>query len=107
MKKVYVISFTMEANKMLEFTLSDIQFVFSSEKRANKQLNIIKKSVVDGKWWSDKNGEPLYGRILSDQYFVKNNGSYMRDVMVETPDGTKAIYRVTQVELNSGYNMNF
>ena len=48
MKKVYVITCTLEANKNLEFTLSDVQYVFSSEKKANTQLNIIKKEAVNG-----------------------------------------------------------
>jgi hypothetical protein len=107
MKKVYVITCTLEANKNLEFTLSDVKYVFSSEKKANKQLDVIKKAVIEGKWWSDSNGNPLYGKILSDQYFVNRHGSHMRDVVVELPNGLKEIYRISQLDLNSGFGINF
>lgn len=106
MKKVYVITCTLEANKNLEFTLSNVKFVFSNEKKANKQLDVIKKLVIEGKWWSDSNGNPLYGKILSDRYFTSYYGAHMRDLMIELPNGLKEIYRISQLDLNSGFGMD-
>lgn len=107
MKKVYVITCTVEANKILEFTLSDVMFAFSSKKKANKQLDVIKKAVIEGTWWSDGNGNPLYGKILSDQSFTSHYNSHMRDVMIESPNGLKEIYRISQLDLNSGFGEEF
>jgi hypothetical protein len=106
MKKVYVITCMIEASNIREFTLSDVLFVFTSEKKANTQLNIIKKEAVNGKWWSDECGKPLYGRVLSDHY-IERNEKYLRDVIIENPNGIKELYRITKLELNSGYNINF
>ena len=43
MKKVYIITHTFTASKLYKFTLSTVEWAFTSKKLANKQLDIIKE----------------------------------------------------------------
>lgn len=107
MKKVYVITYTTEVNKNMGFSISDVLYAFSSEKKANKQLDIIMKLVIEGKWWSDKLGRPLHGKILSEQYCTNRHGYNMRYVMIKSPNGLTEIYKISRLDLNSGFCMDF
>lgn len=107
MKKVYVITCSTEVNKNFSFSLSEVLYVFSSERKANKQLDVIKRAVIEGKWWSDKSGKPLFGKILHEQYFFSRTNYKERSVMIEMPNGLKEIYRISQLDLNSGFGMDW
>ena len=103
MKKVYIITCTMAASKLYEFTLSTVEWVFTSKKIANKQLDIIKNKIENGGWWSDSDGNPKYGKVLSDTNMGdKNYMGVLRDVMIESPYGNHEVFRLQEKELNSG-----
>lgn len=103
MKKVYIITCTMTASKLYEFTLSTVEWVFTSKKIANKQLDIIKNKIEDGGWWSDSDGNPKYGKVLSDTNMGdKNYMGVLRDVMIESQNGIHEVFRLQERELNSG-----
>lgn len=103
MKKVYIITCTMAASKLYEFTLSTVEWVFTSKKIANKQLDIIKDKIENGGWWSDGDGKPLFGKVLHDTNMGdKNYMGVLRDVMIESPNGIHEVFRLQERELNSG-----
>jgi hypothetical protein len=102
MKKVYIITCTTQASRLCEFTLSVVEWVFTSKKVANKQLDIIKDKIENGGWWSDCNGKPLLGKVLRDTNMEKNYMGVLRDVFIETPNGIHEVFRLQERELNSG-----
>lgn len=102
MKKVYVITCTTQASRMCEFTLSIVEWAFTSKKVANKQLDIIKDKIEHGGWWSDADGNPKYGKVLSDTNMKDNFMGVLRDVMIESPHGNHEVFRLQERELNSG-----
>lgn len=103
MKKVYIITCTTAASRVFEFTLSIVEWVFTSKKVANKQLDIIKDKIENGGWWSDSDGKPLLGKVLSDTNMQDNNFmGVLRDVVIESPNGIREVYRLQERELNSG-----
>lgn len=103
MKKVYVITCTMQASRLCEFTLSVVEWVFTSKRTANKQLDIIKDKIEHGGWWSDADGNPKYGKVLSDTNMQDNNFmGVLRDVVIESPNGNHEVFRLQERELNSG-----
>jgi hypothetical protein len=102
MRKVYVITCTTQASRLCEFTLSVVEWVFTSKKVANKQLDIIKDKIENGGWWSDCNGKPLLGKVLRDTNMEKNYMGVLRDVFIETPNGIHEVFRLQERELNSG-----
>ena len=103
MKKVYIITCTTAASRVCEFTLSVVEWVFTSKRTANKQLDIIKDKIENGGWWSEADGTPLYGKILSDTNMEDNNFmGVLRDVMIESPRGNYEVFRLQERELNSG-----
>lgn len=102
MKKVYIITMTMQASRVHEFSLSDIVLVLTSKAKANKQLDIIKDKIENGDWWSDANGNKLCGKVLSDTIMEDNFMGILRDIMIETPNGIKEVFRLQEKELNSG-----
>lgn len=103
MKKVYIITCTTAASRVHEFTLSVVEWVFTSKRTANKQLDIIKDKIENGGWWSEADGTPLYGKILSDTNMEDNNFmGVLRDVMIESPRGNHEVFRLQERELNSG-----
>lgn len=102
MRKVYIITYTMQASKLCEFTLSMVEFAFTSKVKANKQLDIIKDKIENGGWWSDSEGNPKYGKVLSDTNIEDNYMGVLRDVMIESPNGIHEVFRLQERELNSG-----
>lgn len=102
MKKVYIITCTTAASRVCEFTLSLVEWVFTSKKMANKQLDIIKDKIENGGWWSDSDGKPLLGKVLSDTIVEHNYCGVLRDVMLESPNGIHEVFRLQERELNSG-----
>lgn len=102
MKKVYVITCTTQASRMCEFTLSVVEWVFTSKKMANKQLDIVKDKIENGGWWSDANNYKLCGKVLSDTNLEDNYLGVLRDVMIESPNGIHEVFRLQERELNSG-----
>lgn len=103
MRKVYIITCTTQANGLCEFTLSTVEWVFTSKRTANKQLDIIKDKIENGGWWSDSDGNPKYGKVLHDTNMVaKNYMGVLRDVMIESPNGIHEVFRLQERELNSG-----
>lgn len=103
--KVYVITETTEASRMHEFTLSMVRFAFTSKKKANEQLDIIARKVENGGWWSEADGTPLYGNViaLAEEIVL---GNYQRDLLVESPNGLKILWRVNAIEANEGFGFN-
>ena len=103
MRKVYIITCTTQASRSCEFTLSVVEWVFTSKKVANKQLDIIKDKIENGGWWSDSDGNPKYGKVLSDTNTGDNNFMcVLRDVMIESPNGIHEVFRLQERQLNSG-----
>lgn len=103
MRKVYIITCTTQASRLCEFTLSVVEWVFTSKKIANKQLDIIKNKIENGGWWSDSDGNPKYGKVLSDTNMGdKNYMGVLRDVVIESPNGIREVFRLQERELNSG-----
>ena len=102
MKKVYIITSTMQASRVHEFTLSEVKFAFTSKKVANKQLDLIKDKIENGGWWSDANGNNLCGKVLSDTIIEDNFMGLLRDILIETPNGLREVFRLQERELNSG-----
>lgn len=97
MKKVYIITCTTQASSLCEFTLSVVEWVFTSKKLANKQLDIIKDKIENGGWWSYADGNPKYGKVLSDTNMQdKNNMGVLRDVMIESPNGIHEVFRLQE-----------
>lgn len=101
MRKVYIITCTMAANKLCEITLSTVEWAFTSKKAANKQLDIIKDKIENGGWWSDADGNALTGKVVRDVAGGYGRG-ILRDMLIETPNGLREIYRLQERELNSG-----
>lgn len=106
MKKVYIITCTTAASRVCEFTLSMVNYAFTSKKMANKQLDIIKDRIENGGWWSDVDGNPKYGRVLSDTNIEDNLFGVLRDVMIESPNGIHEVFRLQERELNGGMYLN-
>lgn len=102
MRKVYIITCTTAESRVCEFTLSIVEWVFTSKKVANKQLDIIKDKIENGGWWSDCDGKPLLGKVLSDTNMKDNFMGVLRDVMIESPNGIHEVFRLQERELNSG-----
>lgn len=106
MKKVYIITCTPQASKLCDFTLSQIEFVFTSKKQAHKQLDIIKEYVENGRWWTNTDGDKLHGKVLSDYTSKKVTSlGFIRDILIETPNGLREVFRLAERELNSGFGM--
>lgn len=106
MKKVYIITCTTAASKLCEFTLSVVEWAFTSKKMAHKQLDIIKDKIEKGGWWSDSDGKPLLGKVLSDTIVESKYQGILRDVLIESPSGLHEVFRLTERELNSGIYLN-
>ena len=102
MKKVYIITCTTAASKLCEFTLSMVEFAFTSKVKANKQLDIIKDKIENGGWWSDFNGKPLFGKVLSDTNIEDSYMGVLRDVLIESPNGIREVFRLQERDLNMG-----
>ena len=103
MRKVYIITCIMQASRVFEFTLSTVEWVFTSKKNANKQLDIIKNKIENGGWWIDSDGNPKYGKVLSDTNMQDNNFmGVLREVTIESPNGIHEVFRLQERELNSG-----
>lgn len=101
MRKVYIITCTTAASRVCEFTLSIVEWVFTSKRTANKQLDIIKDKIENGGWWSDADGNALTGKVIRD-VAGGYGGGILRDMLIETPNGLREIYRLQERELNSG-----
>lgn len=101
MKKVYIITCTTQASRVCEFTLSEVKWVFTSKRTANKQLDIIKDKIENGGWWSDADGNALTGKVIRD-VAGGYGGGVLRDMLVEIPNGLREIYRLQERDLNSG-----
>ena len=102
MKKVYIITCTTQASREYEFTLSLVEWVFTSKKVAHKQLDIIKDKIENGGWWSDCDGNKLCGKVLSDTRIENNFQGIVRDVLIESPNGIREVFRLQERDLNSG-----
>lgn len=103
MRKVYIITCTTQASRLHEFTLSTVEWVFTSKKVANKLLDIIKDKIENGGWWSDADSNPKCGKVLSDTNMQdKNFMGVLRDVLIESPNGIHEVFRLQERELNSG-----
>lgn len=101
--KIYVITENSQSNPNYEFTIGLVKFAFTSWKKADMQMNIIRNKIENGKWWWDANGENApKGKILSDEVYSMNNEVY-RDLCVESPNGWKTVYRMTPLRANCGY----
>jgi hypothetical protein len=79
-----------------------VEWVFTSKKIANKQLDIIKDRIENGGWWTDANNYKLCGKVLSDTNLKDNYLGVLRDVMIESPNGIHEVFRLQERELNSG-----
>lgn len=103
--KIYVITENSQSNPNYEFTIGFVKFAFTSWKKADMQMNIIRHKIESGKWWWDANGENVpKGKILSDEVF-RMNDDICRDLCVESPYGWKTVYRVTMIQANCGYGI--
>ena len=100
--KIYVITENSQTNPNYEFNIGFVEFAFTSLKKADMQMNIIRKRIENGEWWWDVNGENVpKGKILSDEVFRMNN-DVCRDLCVESPSGWKTVYRMTPIKANCG-----
>ena len=105
--KIYVITETSQASPNFEFTIGFVKFAFTSWKKADMQMNVIRNKVESGKWWWDANGDNvLKGKIVSDEVFSMND-EVCRDLVVESPNGWKTLYRMTPIRANEGYDIGF
>lgn len=93
--KIYVIT------EMQSITWS-IMCAFTSRKKADMQMNVIRNKICNGEWWNNANGEVSKGKIISEKLF-SSNGDICRELCVETPKGLKIVYRMTPIPANCGY----
>lgn len=93
--KTYIILWAQKGSIQGMFNVSEVQFVFTSKKAAERQMDKIKDRIANGGWWMDREGKPMLGKILSDE--VVTNCfcyEYQRDLMYETPTGQTNLYRL-------------
>ena len=102
MKKVYIITCTAAASRVHEFTMTMVEFAFTSKAKAHKQLDIIKNKIGNGGWWNDADSNPKYGKVLSDTNIENSPWGVLRDVLIESPNGIHEVFRLQELELNNG-----
>ena len=93
--KTYIILWAQKDSIQGMFNVSEVQFVFTSKKSAERQMDKIKDRIANGGWWMDREWNPMLGKILSDE--VVTNCfyyEYQRDLMYETPTGQTNLYRL-------------
>jgi hypothetical protein len=102
--KVYVITETGEASRHFKFTISDVRFAFTSKKKAMQQMDIIIRKMEQGEWWLNADGTSALGKVMKDFTTAKEiYNKNIREVLIEAPNGFQSIWRITELEANSGY----
>ena len=102
MKYVYVImheQYMPELHHHSPYGTTD--FVFSSWKQAEKQMNAIVELVNQDKWCIDKGHSVSFDRGFADC----NSLNLLRSIKIQHPNGTYTIYTLQKVELNRGYGI--
>lgn len=93
--KTYIILWAQKDSIQGMFNVSEVQFVFTSKARAERQMDKIKEQIENGQWWTDVYGKPMYGKVLSDDVvtdcFIYE---YLRDIVFENPNGYTQLYRL-------------
>ena len=103
--KIYVITENSQSSPNFTFTIGSVKFAFTSWKKADMQMNVIRNKIENGKWWWDANGENVPKcKIISDEVF-RMNDEVCRDLCVESPNGWKTLYRMTPIKANCGYDV--
>lgn len=93
--KTYIILWAQKNSIQGMFNVSEVQFVFTSKKAAEQQMDKIKDRIANGCWWIDSNGNPMLGKILSDDVITNCFCyEYQRDLVYETPTGQTNLYRL-------------
>lgn len=78
-----------------------VEFAFSSEKKAQNQMDKLVELINQGKWWIE--GEHT---IVQDYTYPENNYfGFKRFIRVQHSNGTYSIYTLQKVELNHGYGI--
>ena len=78
-----------------------VEFAFSSEKKAQNQMDKLVELINQGKWWIE--GEHT---IVQDYTYPANNYfGFKRFIRVQHSNGTYSIYTLQKVELNHGYGI--
>lgn len=78
-----------------------VEFAFSSEKKAQNQMDKLVELINNGEWW-------LEGKhtIVKDYTYPENNYfGFKRFIRVEHNNGTYTIFTLQKVELNHGYGI--
>ena len=78
-----------------------VEFAFSSEKKAQNQMDKLVELINQGKWWIE--GEHT---IVQDYTYPANDYfGFKRFIRVQHSNGTYSIYTLQKVELNHGYGI--
>ena len=80
--------------------MGDVEFAFSSEKKAQNQMDKLVELINQGKWWIE--GEHT---IEKDYTYDTNVFGFIRFIRVQHDNGTYTIYTLQKVELNHGYGL--
>lgn len=94
--KIYVILWA-QRDSILQgaFNVSEVQFVFTSKARAERQMDKIKELIESGEWWIDVYGKSMCGKVLSDDVITDCfMYEYQRDIVFENPNGATQLYRL-------------
>lgn len=101
-KKVYVISESNQVTPGYDFSIDVVEWVFTSRKKAIEQMSRLSSMIEVGEWWKDANGNRLPGKVLADESYIGFKG-VRRDMLVQMPNGMKVVYRLSEIEVNSGF----
>ena len=77
-----------------------VEFVFTSEKQAQKQMDAIVELVNQDKWYVNPGHYIEFDTLVKDSTF-----GIFRCIKVEHPNGTHTIYTLQKRELNACYGI--
>lgn len=101
-QKVYVISESNQVTPGYDFTIDVVKWVFTSRRKAIEQMSRLSSMIEVGEWWKDENGNRLPSKVLADELYIGFMGA-RRDILAEMPNGKKVVYRLSEIEANSGF----
>ena len=103
MKYVYLILREQYMPKLNHYTpFGVIDFAFTSEKQAQKQMDTIVELVNQNKFYSDGEHSIDFDKHCVD---LRKTSNIKRSIKINHPNGTYTIFTLQKVELNSGYGI--
>ena len=102
MKYMYVIVREQYMPQLNHMPTGIVEFAFTSEKQAQKQMDTIVELVNQNKWYSDGEHSIDFDNHCVD---LRKTSNIKRVIKIKHQNETFTIYTLQKVELNSGYGI--